>query len=195
MRSKEQLAERVREACHNSLLVAIGAACATPSKAASVASALGLSNEEEKLAKDVALFKRDAQTLYGTDFLTALQNILNSQKEKETMRTLWGDDHWNKQIQEEALTHFAPLEITSKRQGTSFQVIDLSISGSDLDRVSICGAGKFFDELGRRLPVWIHVTNPKLLRAAKAFGQQWEEKLAPKYRGKRKSSVVIIRQY
>ena len=98
MRSKEQLAERVREACRNPVLVAIGAACATPSKAARVANALGLSTEDEKRAKAIAVLKRDAETFYGTDFLTALRNLVGDAdaddadaKEESTMKVIWGE--------------------------------------------------------------------------------------------------------
>ena len=102
MSSKERIEELVREACKNPVLVAIGAACATPSKAASVANALGLSNEDEKRTKAIAVLKRDSQALYGTNFLTALRNLVGDAdaddadaKEESTMKVIWGDrQYW-----------------------------------------------------------------------------------------------------
>lgn len=74
-----QVLLKVREAAGHpnaSLLFAIGAERPSPQSAASAAYALGLTMQEEKLAKWVAVAKRDSEKLFGKPFFEALQDIL-----------------------------------------------------------------------------------------------------------------------
>lgn len=87
MQSKADKAlEEAAKACQNPLLVAIGATCSSPQETANVAVRLGLSEEEVRLARWVAILKRDCQTFFGQDFLTVLQEICRK-KEQISMRT------------------------------------------------------------------------------------------------------------
>lgn len=97
----EQVAKGVREAANHRrapLLIAVGAERPTPQSTASAAEVLGLTAEEEKLAKWVGVLKRDAEELFGIPFFDALQSIL-SDKERRGMETQRGRGFFEEKAQ------------------------------------------------------------------------------------------------
>lgn len=80
--SADDLIGKVTEALQNSLLVAIGAVSSSPTQAVKTCQELGVSNEEEKLAKWVAVLKRDSQELFGKDFLSTIKEIYEKENKK-----------------------------------------------------------------------------------------------------------------
>lgn len=87
MSSADELLAKVEEvAKHPKALLfgALAAECRTPTETASEAKEkYGLSNQEEKLAKRVAVLKRDSQTLFGKSYLEVLAEVTKKMEEKE----------------------------------------------------------------------------------------------------------------
>lgn len=84
--SADDVIGKVAETLKNSLLVAIGAVSSSPTQAVKTCQELGLSNEEEKLAKWVAILKRDSQELFGKDFLSILKEIYEKEGKEMSNR-------------------------------------------------------------------------------------------------------------
>lgn len=88
MSSVDELLAKVEEATRHPkalLFVALAAECRTPTQTASEAKEYGLSNEEEKLAKWVAVLKRDSRNLFGRDYLEILTEIIEKPERRTKM--------------------------------------------------------------------------------------------------------------
>jgi len=100
----DQLLAKVRKAAKHPkalLFGALAAECRTPSKTASVArKEYGLSNEEEKLAKAVAVLKRDSRRRFSKSYLEVLAEVIGKlEKPKERkMKIRWGSEHFKREV-------------------------------------------------------------------------------------------------
>ena len=120
MSRADEVAQNIREAADHpraSFLFAVGAECPSPQSAASEAYALGLTNKEEKLAKWVAILKRDAEELFGKSFLEALRDIFKEGENEMTIEVKRGKGFF----QEKAQPLLRTLTENLLREGIEFK--------------------------------------------------------------------------
>ncbi len=83
MSSEDLLARAEEVAKRNSFLVLVGAGCLTPNQVpVSATKELGLTNQEEKDAKLIAVFRRDEPEQYQAFFLGVLKKFFKKEKKK-----------------------------------------------------------------------------------------------------------------
>lgn len=206
MSSADELLARVEEAAKHPkalLFGALAAECRTPTQTASEARQnLGLSNEEEKLAKAVAVLKRDSQALFGRSYLEVLAEIVEKvRKEKmevEVQNILIRDTKsggFIRGLLEEVLGGHPQVTTTPKIEHTrnaAFQVVNDPDHTTSICPVSIVPLeGSFcvwdrFSDIAIYIPQAVNHANDfreTVLGLAKEFAESYQE------RTKRKATI------
>ncbi len=143
MRSREDLMVKVREALRHpkaDLLFEIGLEESTPTKAAQRAQQEGLSNEEEKLVKWIAVFKRD----HGDGWFRALRGIIENTETENSEMVLTKEEKRSL----ESLTKSKVREMTTTfiNRGYGREVAEVLVARWDVAGIS----GEFFNQLRNR---------------------------------------------
>lgn len=211
---QEQLTSRVKEAAlEHPFAFALGLAAKSRKDAARLAQEYGIAGDEERYVEDVAIFKRDAETLFGTDFLSALKQILNNQEEEE-MKIAWGTQHFFKQSQWRVekqvkdiigkvfnMSALRQLRLSADADG--FAVIEHVVSGHYETLVSVRAANGAITLSGATChplegahpnhlaPIIIHVYSAAALDSAKELGKFWQRRVCRQYEDK----VTILKEY
>ena len=139
MRSREDLIAMIREVLRHpkaDLLFEIGLEQPNPTKAAQRAQREGLSNEEEKLAKKVAVFKRD----YGEGWFRALREILENPETENSQMS----------ITDEQRTWLGNLKPDELKEVLWFLHIDYKDEFEKEAAKPLGGGGTGFPEVGQR---------------------------------------------
>lgn len=92
------LLAKVKEALKNPHLVWIGGKAPTPRQAAIICQTLGLTNEEEKQAKAVAVLKRDWLAYFENLVSSVSKTDTETKSRRKEMEVKWGLDHYTKQV-------------------------------------------------------------------------------------------------
>lgn len=219
MSRADDVAQKIREAANHPnvpLLFAIGAERPKPQSAASAAYVLGLTVQEEKFAKWVAVLKRDAEELFGKPFLEALRDILGEGesemevkrgrvffhiKVRPLLRKLAKDlikdgaqtsDYW--------LNSF--FETDSNALDESLEV-DIELSGMRLYHIGKHGhiGTVGFETHDHDITtddglndLHIRVKDKRCMKTVRAFAFAWEAK-SKQLRGSREAKVTIFQDY
>ena len=178
MSRADYVAQKIREAADHPkapLLFAVGAERPTPQSAASEAYALGLTMQEERLAKWVAVGKRDSENLFGKPFLKALRDIL---KEGESeMKVIRGIGFFHAKTQ----PLLRKLVDDLVRAGVQFE-------GTNVDQSNTKGSGGLDNSLG----VWLNSGYITIHESTKDGYGRIQDKLLAKSEAIREALAVAL---
>lgn len=212
MGPSEGLLAKVGEALKNPYLVWVGGKAPSPRQAAIVCQTLGLTDEEEKQAKAVAVFKRDWPEQFEACFSSASETDTNTESRRREMEVQLGIEHYRKESrkrQERLLDKIKSLA-TSVLEGTSLFItpydaiivdrepsfeIHCQSKISHVLQIEICPAlssyPKYSYEYLKKSRNWaplrVHVYNGVYLHLAKKFARRYEKRS--------KQSVTIEKEY
>jgi len=186
MSSEDLLAKAEEVAKKNPFLVLVGAGCLTPNQVpVSATKELGLTNQEEKDAKLIAVFRRDKPEQYQALFLRVLKKLF--EKEQKKMETKWGAVHFLEEIRKLAEKTFRESDKKVRVCIDSFHGIhqegphDFCISSARGARPDIYIVGEGYRD------IIIRVYEEKYLKPAQKFARAYEKKTGKK--------VEIHREY
>lgn len=96
----EGLLAKAKEALRNPHLVWVGEKAPSPRQAAIICQTLGLTNEEEKQAKAIAVLKRDYPDWFE-NHISGVSSIKGSHQGGRTMKVKWGMDHYGLKLKDQ----------------------------------------------------------------------------------------------
>jgi hypothetical protein len=194
MSRADDIAKEIRKAAEHSrapLLFAIAGASFSPTNAAIRARELGLLNGEERLAKWVAVFKRDAQSLYGMSFEDALCTILK--QGDHPMKVVKGAGYYEAQLKN--LLNASVSEVLEEKERSNLYYVYADLispegekqrhgrvilrSASNGSPVNVCSENDekyslLITDRGIAKAVQVHVQMKELMPAMIKFGRRLE---------------------
>ncbi len=187
MSSEDLLAKAEEVAKKNPFLVLVGAGCLTPNQVpVGATKELGLTNQEEKDAKIIAVLKRENPKEYQAFFFRVLKEFF--EKEKKNMKTEWGRDHYSKigislveKLMKGAIKKEEVKILRVEFGGAEYACLKPKDKVGDYDYVvAIMASNRWFcQELGYS-DLTIYVLSEKYLRLAQRFARAYEKKTGKK---------------